>query len=141
MVVLLAVNVLGAVLFAGLYALAGSARVPQHVFWALLPILFVGTTALWVRAEGRAGQGGPARRLARAALGLVLAVTGLPILVLSPLFWLERQLPAEAVHELHIAPIMALLFVALVLVVLVNVVGAAVAITLRRRPSAGAGTR
>ena len=52
-----------------------------------------------------------------------------------PLFWLESQLPLEAVPALHLGPVMALLLVALVLVVAVNLVGglAAVALAIARR--------
>ena len=55
---------------------------------------------------------------------------GLPIVVLMPLFWLESQLPLEAVPALHLGPVMALLLVSLALIVAVNAVGAVVAIAL-----------
>ena len=73
---------------------------------------------------------------------LLAVVIGLPVVVLMPLFWLESQLPLEAVPALHLGPIMALLLVALALTVAVNAAGAVVAVALgvgrrwraRRRP-------
>jgi hypothetical protein len=60
---------------------------------------------------------------------------GLPVAVLVPLFWLESQLPLEAVPALHIGPVMALLLVALALVAAMNILGAlaAIGIALGRR--------
>ena len=44
---------------------------------------------------------------------LLAVVIGLPVVVLMPLFWLESQLPPEAVPALHLGPVMALLLVGL----------------------------
>jgi hypothetical protein len=59
--------------------------------------------------------------------------------VLMPLFWLENQLPSEAVAELHLGPTMVLLLAGLALLVLVNVAGGLVAVIIdvRRRWRAG----
>jgi hypothetical protein len=132
---LAAVNVVGAVVFAGLYAAGGSGRVPPVLFVVGLPVVFVAVTALWVRVEGRSRALDPMVRVGRGALGLLAVVIGLPMVVLMPLFWLESQLPLEAVPALHLGPVMALLLVALVLVVAVNLVGglAAVALAIARR--------
>ena len=52
-------------------------------------------------------------RVGRGAIGLLAVLIGLPVVVLMPLFWLESQLPLEAVPALHLGPVMALLLVAL----------------------------
>jgi hypothetical protein len=136
---LAAVNVLGAVVFAGVYALAATARVPRGVFPATLAAAFIGTTALWLRVERRSRGVDPLRRLGRGAAGLVLVVVGLPVAVLLPLFWVESHLPPGAVGALHLGPAMALLLISLVLVVVVNAVGTvmAVAAAVARRWRAG----
>ena len=74
-------------------------------------------------------------RVGRGAIGLLAVLIGLPVVVLMPLFWLESQLPPEAVPALHLGPVMALLLVALVLVAAANVLGAvgAIAVALGRR--------
>jgi hypothetical protein len=132
---LAAVNVVGAVVFAGLYAAGGSGRIPPVLFLVGLPVVFVAVTALWVRVEDRSRALDPMVRVGRGAIGLLAVVIGLPIVVLMPLFWLESQLPLEAVPALHLGPVMALLLIALVLVVAVNLVGglAAVALAIARR--------
>jgi hypothetical protein len=126
---LLAVNVLGAVLFAGLYALGGTAALSPRMLLALVPATLMAMTALWVWAEGRAPEVEPVRRLGRGLLALTLTVVGLPAAVLMPLFGLERELPAEAASGLHIAPTMVLLLVSLVLVGLVNAAGGVIVLT------------
>ena len=80
-------------------------------------------------------------QLAGAALLLVrpgMLVIGTPMLVLMPLFWLDTKLPAEAGLNRLLAPIMALVLISLVLVVLVNAAGAAVAtgLAVANRPRA-----
>jgi hypothetical protein len=127
-VALASVNVLGAVLFAGVYAVAGATALPPVVFLVVLGLAFVATTALWVRAERRQRRLDPLRRLGRGAAGLVAVVVGLPVAVLLPLFWLESKLPPDAVGGLHLGPTMALVLIGLALVVAVNVVGAAVTV-------------
>ena len=136
---LAAVNVLGAVVFAGLYAASAAARVSPAAFLAGLLLGFAGTTAIWVRVEHRSLGLDPFRRVGRGAIGLLMVVIGLPAVVLMPLFWLESQLPLEAVPALHLGPVMALLLVALALVVAVNAVGAVVtiAIAIARRWRSG----
>ena len=130
MLALAAVNVLGAVVFAGLYAVAGTMRIAPAALAMGLIVAFVGVTALWIRVEQRSRALEPLRRVGRGAIGLVAVVIGLPVAVLMPLFWLESQLPPEAVPFLNLGPVMALLLVALVLVVAVNGVGAVTAVTL-----------
>jgi hypothetical protein len=68
-----------------------------------------------------------------------MIVIGLPVAVLMPLFWLESQLPLEAVPALHLGPVMALLLLALALIVVMNLVGAVVVVGLAvgRRSRAG----
>jgi hypothetical protein len=132
---LAAVNVLGAVVFAGLYAVAGRWPVSPVAMAIGLSLVFAGMTALWVNVEQRSRALDPWRRIGRVAIGVVAVVIGLPVTVLMPLFWLESQLPLEAVPALHLGPVMALLLVALVLVVAVNLLGglAAVALAIGRR--------
>jgi hypothetical protein len=85
--------------------------------------------------ENRSCALDPLSRIGRGAISLLAVVIGLPVVVLMPLFWLESQLPLDAVPALHIGPVMALLLVALVLVVTVDLLGAlvAVAVALGRR--------
>jgi hypothetical protein len=61
-------------------------------------------------------------------IGLLIVLVATPVIVLGPLFWLAEQLPVEA--GLHAAQggIMALVLIALVLVVFVNVTGMLVAV-------------
>ena len=51
-----------------------------------------------------------------------------PALVLAPLFWLDAQIPVEAGLHAARGGIMALVLIALILVVFVNVAGSAVAL-------------
>jgi hypothetical protein len=125
---LAAVNVLAAVAFAGLYAASGAGRLPPATLLIALPVAFAAATALWVRVENRSCALDPLSRIGRGAIGLLAVVIGLPVVVLMPLFWLESQLPLDAVPALHIGPVMALVLVALVLVVAVNLLGALVAV-------------
>jgi hypothetical protein len=124
---LTATNAVGALLFGTLYAVAGAGRLSQGGFLVCLAVLFALVTALWTRVEGRHRTLEPLRRLGRVTGGLVAVIIGAPMLVLMPLFWLDTQLPAEAGLNQLLAPIMTLVLISLVLVVLVNVVGAAVA--------------
>jgi hypothetical protein len=135
MMALAAVNVLGAVVFAGIYAASGTGRLPPAAFLVGLPVAFIAITALWVRAEDRSRALDPMVRVGRGAIGFLAVLIGLPVVVLMPLFWLESQLPLEAVPALHLGPVMALLLVALVLVAAANVVGAvgAIGLALGRR--------
>lgn len=122
---LAAINVLGAVLFGALYAAAGARYLSQAAFLAALVILFALMTSLWVHVERNHGRRRDAiSRVGRVALGLIAVLLGLPVAVLLPLFSLERLLPpGEAAAVLPIAPAMALVLIALVLVVAVNVAG------------------
>jgi hypothetical protein len=124
---LAAVNVLGAVVFAGLYAVGAWASVAPAVLVVGLILGFAGVTALWVAVEQRSRGLDPFRRVGRGVMALLAVVIGLPIVVLMPLFWLESHLPLEAVPLLNLGPVMALLLVALALVVSMNGIGAVVA--------------
>ncbi len=112
MLALAAVDVLGTVVFAGLYAASAAAEVSSAaLLGGLLLLAFAGVTAIWVRVEHRSRGLDPFRRVGRGAIGLLMVLIGLPALVLTPLFWLESQLPLEAVPALHLGPVMALLLV------------------------------
>jgi hypothetical protein len=118
-----ATDAVGAVLFGTLYGLAGAGWMSQAAFFACFAVLFVMVTTLWVWAEARHRNLPLVRRIGRVLAGLALAFIAVPGLVLMPLFWLDSQLPPEAGLRGLLAPFMALLLIALVLVVLVNVVG------------------
>jgi hypothetical protein len=62
-----------------------------------LPVAFIAITALWFRVEDRSRGLDPMVRVGRSAIGLLAVLIGLPVVVLMPLFWLESQLPLEAV--------------------------------------------
>ena len=131
MLALAAVDLLGTVVFAGLYAAGAAAEVSSAaLLGGLLLLAFAGVTAIWVRVEHRSRGLDPFRRVGRGAIGLLMVLIGLPALVLTPLFWLESQLPLEAVPALHLGPVMALLLVGLALTVAVNAVGAVVSVAL-----------
>ncbi len=142
MLALAAVNVLGAVVFAGVYAVGSAARVAPALFLAGVLLVFAGLTAIWVRVEQWSRALEPFTRVGRGAIALLAVVIGLPVVVLMPLFYLESYLPLEAVPALHLGPIMALLLVSLAMIVAVNAAGAVVAVALgvgrhwraRRRP-------
>ncbi len=104
-------------------------------------LAFVGVTALWVYVEQWSRALEAIRRIGRGAIALLMVVIGLPMVVLMPLFWLESQLPPEAVPALHLGSVMALLLVSLALVVATNVAGALVAtgLGILRRWRAGRG--
>src|SRR5262245_22702522 len=127
MLALAAANATGVVLFGTLYAIAGRRVLPQAAFLACLVVLFVLMTAVWVRTEARHHDLGPLRRLGRIVLGLLLVVVVTPPAVLAPLFWLDEQIPAEAGLRDARGGIMALVLITLVLVALMNLVGALVA--------------
>ena len=138
---LAAVNVLGAVVFAGLYAVGARAPIAPAVLIAGLLLVFAGVTALWVAVEQRSRGLDPFRRIGRGVMALLAVVIGLPIVVLMPMFWLESQLPLEAVPLLNLGPVMALLLVALALVVAMNGVGAVVAVVLAATSAMARGPR
>jgi hypothetical protein len=124
--VLAAANAVSVLLFGTLYAAAGTGHLTGPSFLACLPVLFALTTSLWVRTERRHRALPPIRRLGRAVVGLVGVLVVTPMAVLTPLFWLELQLPAEAGLHLILGPTMALVLIALVLTILVNAVGGVV---------------
>jgi hypothetical protein len=126
MLALGAANLAGALLFAAVYAAGGTRRLSQVGFLICLGLVFALVTAMWARTESRHASLGLVRRIGRAAGGLVLVVVGAPVAVLMPLFWLETVLPPEAEFSRVLAPIMALILIALGLMVLANVAGALV---------------
>ena len=126
MLMLAAANAVGVLLFGTLYAVAGAHLLSQGAFFACLVTVFALVTALWVRTEARHRSLEPLRRLGRVAVGLVIAIIGVPAGVLMPLFWLDTNLPAEAGLTPVLGPIMTLVLFSLMLVVLVNVIGSVV---------------
>lgn len=140
MLALAAADAVGVVLFGTLYAVAGAGLVSQTAFVACLAMLFGLVTVLWVRTERRHEKLDPLARIGRAAAGLVAVLIGMPVIVLMPLFWLDTQIPAEAGLNPMLAPVMTLVLIALALVGLTNVIGAAavtvLAIGRRFRPRA-----
>ncbi len=129
MLVLASTNFGSALLFAGLYAVAATHRIPGAAFLPLLVLLFVAATVLWVRVEAARGAGlPPMSRAIRWVSALALAAILTPVLVLMPLFWLFHVLPASAGLDVILGRTMFLLMLALVLTALVNVAGAGVAL-------------
>lgn len=131
-------NLVGAVLFAAIYAAAGARYLSQGGFVGCLVLIFGLATVLWVRTESRHAGLGFVRRLGRAAVALVAVLVAVPIVALLPLFWLESALPPETGIAEVVAPAMALVLIALVLVTAMNVVGGLVqgGCALARRPAA-----
>lgn len=122
---LAAVNALGVAVFGTVYGVAAARVLSQAAFVLALVLVFAAAVALWVRVEGAAGRGrDPIARLGRIAAALLVALLGMPALVLTPLFALQGQLPAEAGVDHVIARVMVVLLVALALTGLVNVAGA-----------------
>jgi hypothetical protein len=128
MLALAATNVVGAVLFAALYATAGARFMSQGAFVACLVVIFAMVTTLWVRVEARHRELGLVRRIGRVAAGLVAVVLVIPGLILMPAFWLDTQLPPDSGLTRLLGPLMTLVLIALALIVVVNVVGSLVAI-------------
>ena len=126
MLALGAANLVAVVLFAAVYAAGGARYLSQGGFVACLLLIFALVTVLWVRTESRHVPLGLARRVGRATVGLAVVLVGVPVTVLMPLFWLETVLPPEAEFARVLAPTMALTLIALGLVALMNLVGAAV---------------
>jgi hypothetical protein len=119
-------NLVGAVLFAAVYAAGGARYLSAGGFLACLLVVFALVTAVWVRTESRHVPLGFVRRVGRAACALAIVLAGVPIAVLMPLFWLETVLPPEAEFSRILAPGMALILIALGLVSLANLAGALV---------------
>jgi hypothetical protein len=126
MIALVATNLVGVVLFTGLYAIAGARYLSQAGFLMALPIVVTLMTLLWLRVEVRHGALDPLSRVGRAAASLMIVLIGVPVVVLLPIFWLETVLPPEVGMARVPAPAMTLVLISLVLVVLVNVIGSIV---------------
>jgi hypothetical protein len=120
---LAAANAVGVVLYGTLYAVAGARLLPQLAFVPCLVALSALMLVMWVRTEARHDRLGLVQRIGRIAAGLGSVVVATPVLVLMPVFWLDRQLPAEAGLRAVRGGIMALVLIALALIVVVNVVG------------------
>lgn len=96
MLALAGINALATVAFGLAYVVAGKGLLSQGAFLAALGVVFVASTALWVRGESRQGPRRDAlSRLGRIVVGLVLPVVAVPGVVLTPLFFLHEQLPAR----------------------------------------------
>jgi hypothetical protein len=128
MLALAATNIVSVVLFGVLYATAGARLMSQAAFLLCLVVIFGLVTVLWVRVEARHRALEPLSRVGRVAAALVGVLVGVPVIVLMPAFWLDSALPPEAAFTPHLAPLMTLTLISLVLVLLVNVAGAAVAV-------------
>lgn len=126
MLLLAGTNALALVVFALIYAAAGSRWLTQGAFLASLAVSFFLLTALWVHFERSPPARDALSRLGRGVLALVIVVIGLPALALAPLFALQEALPAEAEFADVVRPAMVLLLLALVVVVAMNVTGVAV---------------
>jgi hypothetical protein len=121
---LLAVDLIGALAFATLYAAAASLFLARESFMLGLLALFLLVSLLWVRVERwQNGSLELVRRVGRAAFGLVAAVAVSVVVVLLPLFWLEGKLPPEAGMARLSALAMASLLFAFVHLALVHVAG------------------
>ena len=126
MLVLAGANAVSVVLLGTLCLLWLTGRVTAPAFVPCLVLIFVLATALWVRTERRHRTLEPLRRVGRIAVGLVVVLAATPMAVLTPLFWLEQQLPAEADVASALSPVMAAVLLALVLAILVNAAGGVV---------------
>jgi hypothetical protein len=135
---LAAANAASVVLFGTLYALAGVGMLSQVAFVACLAVLFALMTTVWVRTEARHRRLAPVRRLGSIVIALLLVLVVTPMAVLGPLFWLAEQLPVDAGLHTARGGVMALVLIALILVVFVNVTGMLVALVrsvFRLRPA------
>ena len=114
-------------IFAALYAGAGTRWMTQGAFLAGLVVFSVASIAFWVRVE-RTGAGGRdvITRIGRGSFALVVIVVGLPALVLAPLLGLQETLPRAAGFTDVVRPVMVLLLISLLWTVAVNLVGGAV---------------
>ena len=137
MLALAGANTVGVILFGTLYALAGARVLSQVAFIACFAVLFPLVAMVWVRAEARHRALDPWRRIGRVAAGLLIVLVATPAVVLTPLFWLDQQLPQEVGLNAARGGIMALVLIALALVLAVNLVGGVVvasrALASRRR--------
>jgi hypothetical protein len=87
-----------------LFALAATDHLAPVAYRVGVVGFLIAGTLLWVRVERAKGRGrGLLRRLTSALGGLVLAVLGGPMLVLTPLFTLAAQIPQEAGFSVVVA--------------------------------------
>ena len=112
--------------FGLIYAAAAKRWLTQGAFLAGLAVFFISLTALWVHVErSRSGARDVLSRIGRGVLALVLASMGSrgrAGAALRP----EGVVPPEAGLAEILRPVMVLLLLALVLVIAMNVAGAAV---------------
>jgi hypothetical protein len=121
---LAAVNAVGAVAFAAIYGAAALRAFSQGAFVAALVVVFVALAAVWMRVERtRPADRDWLARIGRAAAGLVIGLAGAVALILTPLFAIRRDLPAEAGADRIISGMMVILLIAITLVVLANMAG------------------
>jgi hypothetical protein len=123
MLALIAIDLIGTLAFATLYAAGASTFLAQRSFLLSLLALFLLLSVLWFRVERwQNGSLEMVRRVGRAAFGLLAAIAVAIVAVLLPLFWLEARLPPEAGMTRLSALAMASLLFAFVHLALVHVV-------------------
>jgi NO-binding membrane sensor protein with MHYT domain len=135
---LLGTNIIGILLFGGLYAAAALRYIPSWVFPPVLIAALAGFVAFWIRIERVSGPaGGLLSRLGRILAALLLTVPAAAAFLLMPLFALRSRLPPAAGFDDLPSRAMVLLLIALTLTVLSNLCGILLAV-LRPRIVPGA---
>ncbi len=126
---LLGTNLIGILLFGGLYAAAAFHYIPAWVFPPTLLVALVGFVAFWIRIERVSGTTpGVLPRLGRILAALLLTVPAAAAFLLMPLFALRSRLPPAAGFEELPSRAMVLLLIALALTVLANLAGILLAV-------------
>lgn len=126
---LLGTNLIGILLFGGLYAAAALRYVPSWAFPPFLVAALVGFVAFWIRIEKVSGtRGGVLPRLGRVLAALLLTVPAASAFILMPLFALRTHVPPEAGLGDLPTRAMVLLLIALSLTVFSNLIGVLLAV-------------
>lgn len=126
---LLGTNLIGILLFGGLYAAAALRYVPGWAFPPFLVAALVGFVTFWIRIERVSGiAGGLLPRLGRVFGALLLTVPAAAAFLLMPLFALRSHLPPEAGLDDLPSRAMVLLLIALALTVFSNLAGVLLAV-------------
>lgn len=121
---LLGTNMIGILLFGGLYAAAAYRYIPAWAFPPALLASLAGFVAFWIRIERVSGRApGVLPRLGRILAALLLTVPAAAAFLLMPVFALRTHLPPEAGFGELPTRAMVLLLIALALTVLSNVAG------------------